>query len=186
MKRVGDNPPARFPEDKDIEEASAPWWIAKVKPRQDKALALDCIKGNIEYYLPMITKVTRRKDNNKPRKSILPLFAGYLSFCATTGSQNKLYATGRVVSIIEIKNQKHFIEEMRQIYRTLQKGISLEPVQVYSPGTTVRVFSGPLAGIVGVITRVQNVDKLILSVQGLGRAAMVIDAANVKPLQEAA
>jgi transcription termination/antitermination protein NusG len=184
MKRIGENPPARFPENARIDEAASPWWIAKVKPRQEKALAFDCIKNNIEYYLPLITKVTRRKDNNKPRKSILPLFAGYISFCAPAGKQNLLYATDRVVSILEIKNQRHFIEEISQIYRALSSNMPLEPALVYAPGTLVRVQSGPLAGISGVITRVQNIDKLILSVKGLGQAAMVIDAANVKEVPQ--
>jgi len=42
MKRVSENPPARFPA-RTIHEAEGVWWIAKVMPRQEKALAFDCI-----------------------------------------------------------------------------------------------------------------------------------------------
>jgi transcription antitermination factor NusG len=183
MKRVDENPPARFPEGKVISASEAPWWIAKLKPRQEKAMAFDLIKRDIEYYLPMITKVTRRKDNNKPRKSILPLFAGYISFCASPPFQRELFATNRIVNLIEIRYQKRFIEELGQIYRTLEMGIPLEPVDVsYEPGTEVTVLYGPARGIKGVVTKTQNVSKLILSVEGLGHAAMVVDAAAVKPV----
>jgi hypothetical protein len=75
MKRVDENPPTRHPAGP-ISESKEPWWVAKVKPRQEKAIAFDLIARSIDYYLPMFTKVVRRKDNNKPRKSILSLFPG--------------------------------------------------------------------------------------------------------------
>ena len=77
MRRMSDNPPSRYPE-RPIADAEQPWFVAHVKPRMEKAVADDCVRKAIEYYLPMVTKVTRRKDNNKPRKSVLPLFPGYI------------------------------------------------------------------------------------------------------------
>jgi len=181
MKRVSENPPSRFP-DRPIREAAHPWWVAKIKPRQEKALAFDFIKNNVEYYLPLVTKVTRRKDNNKPRKSVLPLFPGYISFCAAEGNAANVYKTGRVVSIIEIRHQRRFSEELTQIYQALESGVVLEPVSVsYPPGTPVYVHAGPLKGIRGIITRVQDSERLVLSVAGLGQASMIIDSAYVKP-----
>jgi transcription antitermination factor NusG len=181
MKRVSENPPSRFP-DRPIGAGADPWWVAKVKPRQEKAIAFDFIKSNIEYYLPLVTKVTRRKDNNKPRKSVLPLFPGYISFCVAEGGAASVYKTGRVVSIIEIRHQNRFKSELTQIYQALESGIPLEPVEAaYPPGMPVYVHAGPLRGIRGVITRVQDSDRLVLSVSGLGQASMLIDSAFVKP-----
>ena len=37
------NPPARFPK-RTIREATDPWWIVKVKSRQEKALANDFLE----------------------------------------------------------------------------------------------------------------------------------------------
>jgi transcription antitermination factor NusG len=184
MKRVNENPPSRFPA-RTIAEASAPWWVAKVKPRQEKAIAFDFMKNEIEYYLPLVTKITRRKDNNKPRKSVLPLFPGYISFCSQEANATDVYKTGRVVSIIEIRHQRKFGEELSQIYQALESGVALEPLgdtSLYPPGTKVFIHAGPLRGIQGVITRVQDSDRLVLSVAGLGQASMLIDAAFVKPI----
>jgi transcription termination/antitermination protein NusG len=184
MKRVGENPPSRFP-DRLISAAETPWWVAKIKPRQEKALAFDFIKNNIEYYLPLIVKVTRRKDNNKPRKSVLPLFPGYISFCSKDTPVRSVYRTGRVVSVISIKYQRRFIEELTQIYQAIETGVVLEPLAFsYPPGATVAVISGPLRGLRGVIARVNDSDRLVLSVSGLGQASMVIDAAMVKPVED--
>jgi transcription antitermination factor NusG len=182
MKRVDENPPARFPQ-RPIAEAQGLWWVAKVKPRQEKAIAADFIKKNIEYYLPFVTKVTRRKDNNKPRKSVLPLFPGYISFCGPEAGATSIYKTGRVVSIIEIRHQRRFSDELTQIYRALSTGAALEPISAsYPPGTAVYVYTGPLRGVQGVITRIQDSQRFVLSVAGLGQASMVIDAAFVKPI----
>jgi transcription antitermination factor NusG len=184
MKRLSENPPARFPA-RPIGKAEGPWWIAKVKPRQEKALAFDLVRNHIEYYLPMVVHVTRRRDNNKPRKSVLPLFPGYISFCGTEAVPRDIYRTGRVVSIITIKYQERFIREIGQIYQAIETGAVLDPLSVsYSPGTTVVVSAGPLRGLTGVIARVQDSDRLVLSVAGLGQASMVIDAAMVKPVDD--
>ena len=183
MRKVSDNPPTRFPE-RPIGEAQDPWFVAHVKPRQEKALADDCRHLAIEYYLPMVTHVTRRKDNNKPRKSILPLFPGYISFAGTQETHHKLYATGRIASLIVIKHQKKFIAELSQIYSLLENGVPLEPCDFpFTEGTEVRVQAGPLLGIEGVVISIRNQQKLVLSVEGLGQAVMTIDAAMVKPLE---
>ncbi len=183
MKRVNENPPARFPA-RPIADAAGPWWIAKVKPRQEKALAFDFVRGNVEYYLPQVTHVTRRRDNNKPRKSVLPLFPGYISFCSAESEAGSIYKTGRVVSVIQIKYQQRFVRELTQIYQAIETGAVLDPVSVsYPPGTPVSVVAGPLRGLTGVISRIQDADRLVLSVSGLGHASMVIQASMVKPIQ---
>jgi len=169
MKRVSENPPQRFPD----------------KPRQEKAIAFDFIKNNIEYYLPLIVKVTRRKDNNKPRKSILPLFPGYISFCADNFTAPKIYKTGRVVSVITVKNQKRFLEDLMQIYYALENGADLMPVnERYEEGDLVYISDGPFKGLKGTISKIHENNRLILSVNGLGKASMSININFVKPISK--
>jgi len=184
MRKVSDNPPARFP-DRPIGEATLPWFVAHVKPRQEKAAADDCLRLAVEYYLPMFTHVTRRKDNNKPRKSVLPLFPGYISFTGMQETKHRLYATGRIAHIIEIKQQAKFIRELSQVYYLLEKGTLLEPyIFPYAKGTEVCIQTGPLRGIRGVITSVKNQNRLILSVEGLGLAMTTVDASTVLPVDK--
>jgi len=184
MKRISENPPARYP-NRAIADAQLPWWVAKVKPRQEKALAFDFIANNIEYYLPLVTHVTRRKDNNKPRKSVLPLFPGYISFCAREPHADGVYKTGRIVSIIEIRNQQHFCRELGQIAATLETGVRLEPVgESLPPGTPVCIQTGQLRGICGTIISLHGTNRLVLSVTGLGQASMIVDAASVSPIKQ--
>jgi transcription antitermination factor NusG len=63
--------------------------------------------------------------------------------------------------------------------------MSLEPcLETYPAGTRVLVISGPLRGIKGVISKIHNQNKLILSVDGLGQAAISVDSSQVKPINE--
>jgi transcriptional antiterminator RfaH len=185
MKRVSENPPARYPQ-RPIHDSVGTWWIAKVKPRQEKALAFDCISSEFEYYFPMVTKVTRRRDNNKPRKSVLPLFPGYLSFCVAAGLERMMWSTGRIVNLVEVRHQKHFKKELEQIYFTLDLGMPLEPItdiEAIEPGMLVEVISGPLKGMHGTVQRTQGAHRLILSVEGLGRAALTVDSSIIRILE---
>lgn len=184
MLPLSKTPPTRFPE-RAIQEATGLWWVAKVKPRQEKALASDCIERNIEYYLPMYIKAQRRKDNNKLRKSALCLFPGYFCYCPKTGFQQELFSTGRIVNLVEVRNQKRFIRELTQIYSTIDLGVAIEPcpLEQFTPGQYVEVVTGPLRGVKGTLVKVQSGHKLILSVDILGRAAIVVDAATVKVIE---
>lgn len=183
MLPLSENPPTRYPS-RPIHESTDKWWVAKVKPRQEKALAHDLVKWDVEYYLPMYTKIARRKDNNKRRKSILCLFPGYLSFCSQIGFEREIYTSNRIVNLVEVKNQSHFKKELEQIYHTLDLGISLEPVDslMMKPGQLVLVESGPMKGIQGTIVKIHSGHKLIISVDLLGMAAVSIDASLVKAL----
>ena len=184
MIPLSKNPPSRFPAEP-ITMTDAPWWVAKVKPRQEKALAFDLMERSIEYYLPMYKKTTRRRDNNKPRKTILCLFSGYISFRPALRTERTIFATNRVVSLVQVRNQTHFVKQLNQIYHTLDLGVALEPcphAADLAPGQPVEVVAGPMRGITGTVIKMQSTQKLILSVDILGKAAVTIDASLIKPL----
>lgn len=188
MIPLSKNPPSRYPE-RSILEAEHRWWVAKIKSRQEKALAGDLLERKIEYFLPMYTKVTRRNDNNKPRKTILCLFPGYISFCPHKGFEREVFATNRVINLVEVRNQKRFMNQLEQIYLAFNRGISLQPIdnsEEYDIGQEVTVTSGPMYGLRGTIARIQSKHKLILSVEMLGKAAISIDTALVKSAEGAA
>lgn len=182
MIRLSENPPTRHPA-RPIHDAAFPWWVAKVKPRQEKALAFDLMEREIEYYLPLVTRVTRRKDNNKPRKSIVCLFPGYISVALPKEDIRFLYTSNRIVNVVEIRNQKRFINQLDQVYHAMDLGLALEPIsdlEQFTEGQQVEVEVGPMKGTIGTIAKVRKGNCLILSVEGLGKAAVAIDASQVK------
>lgn len=174
-------PPSRFPV-APIEQAQGRWWLAKVKPRQEKQLAFDFVDFKVEYYLPLYKKVTFRPGTNKKRISVVPLFPGYI--CFAQDIPKDIFRTGRVVDIIEIKNQSRFVQEISSIYAAIENGYVVQPftgtVELKTP---VEIISGSLKGIKGIVSTIKDQSTVVLEVGGLGAASVVIDISQLKILQ---
>ena len=74
MLKLSENPPIMWPEEKSICDFSGLWWVAHTKSRNEKALAQDLIRKDINYFLPMNWKVHRRRG--RKIRSLLPLLSG--------------------------------------------------------------------------------------------------------------
>lgn|SRR5512133_2473366 len=171
-------PPSRYPE-RPIDKAAFRWWIAKVKPRQEKQLAFDFIDNGVEYYLPIYKKITYRPGTNKKRIFDVPLFPGYICFAQDV--PQKIFVTGRVVNLIEVKNQNKFVSELSAIYFALEHGICVEPLDnTFTIESQVEVVSGPLKGICGVVASIRNSRQLVIEVDSLGAAVIQIDMGDVR------
>jgi transcription antitermination factor NusG len=171
-------PPSRYPE-RSIDLADSRWWIAKVKPRQEKQLAFDFINNGVEYYLPIYKKVTFRPGTNKKRVFDVPLFPGYI--CFAQDIPQKIFVTGRVVNLIEVKNQKKFMSELGAIYFALEHGVCVEPLEdTFTVESKVEVVSGPLKGLCGIVASIRNSKQLVVEVDNLGSAVVQIDMCDVR------
>jgi hypothetical protein len=177
------NPPSRFPEGP-INQGDNPWWVAKLKSRQEKAFAFDLLNREIEYYLPMYTNITKRKDNGKNRKSILPLFSGYLSFCTDEITAQSLFSTNRMASLIKIKAQKGFVKQLNQIYHTIDLKLPIAPLTLsnLSLGQEIVIDAGPMRGTKGHVVKNLTNNMVAISIEGLGMAAITIDSTLVNAI----
>ncbi len=174
--------PPRFP-DRPLDQAQERWWVAKVKPRQEKQLAADFYKDGIEYYLPLYVKNTPRPGTKHNRIFHVPLFSGYISFAQN--QPHDIYKSGRVVNLIEIRHQQRFIRELNQIYYAQKGNAPLEPVgDTFAEGTPVKIIHGPFAGICGIVSKDPLSTRLILSVECLGNAALQIERSWIKQIEE--
>lgn len=164
----------RWPQDRSIEDDRGHWRVAYVKPRNEKALAIDCQQAGVPYYLPLYVKRSRRRDNNKTRKSVLPLFPGYFPFVDAEGGKSKLQQTNRVVHIIDIDDQDAFVRDLEQIRHAVNSGLAVEATAYIAEGQKVRVIEGPLQGLTGIVNRVDtNRSRLVITVDALKMAVEV-------------
>jgi transcription antitermination factor NusG len=172
MDKPNDAPLIRYP-DRPLSEAPERWWIAKVKPRQEKLLAVDLRERHVEYFLPLIIKNTPRPGAKSARLFTVPLFPGYICFAQNTPKD--IFSTGRVVNLMDVRNQGRFIRECDQILRVINGQVPIAPLEEYVAGMPVAVEFGPLKGLEGIIAEVRGNSRLVLSVEGLGRACVTID-----------
>jgi transcription antitermination factor NusG len=92
--------------------------------------------------------------------------------------------TNRVANLIEVHDKEQFVAELSAIEKVLRLGRPLLPHKYLKCGQMYRMTGGPLMGIEGQLTRIDNAARLILKVDMLGQAVSVsIDADMVEPVQ---
>ena len=173
MYRVNENPLDRYPAGRPLNADQGGWMVARLKSRMEKALAHELAQRNTGYYLPLYTKRTIRPDNRKPRKSVCPLFPGYIAFVQDGQSGRWLKSHPKVAGVLAVLNQGKFIRELEQIQRVLASGAGFEIRPAYQAGDEVKIIQGPLRGLAGIIERLGKKTKLLVSVEMFGQTLAV-------------
>lgn len=165
----------------------AHWWALRTKANFEKTVADQLGGRQLEAFLPTYRTFSKRKDR---RKIItLPLFSGYV-FVHTNLSDfdNRLRVsqTRGVVQIIggpegPIPVRKTEIDNIRLLCDSERL---LEPWARIEVGKPVRIVSGGLAGVIGVVIEIKGKGKrIICNVNLLNRAvAAELQADEVEPV----
>ncbi|OGS35947.1 MAG: hypothetical protein A2293_07780 [Elusimicrobia bacterium RIFOXYB2_FULL_49_7] len=173
MYRLDDNPKPRFPENRPLQDETGFWIVAHLKSRREKAFALEMTHKGISYYLPLYVKRTRRKDNNKPRKSICPLFGGYVAVAPQPDQMERLLQSPNVAGTVKVVDQKRFTRELCHIETLLAQDLEFQLHPRLLSGTRVRVVAGMLKGLEGEVVRMEDKSRLQVSVDLFGQAVSV-------------
>jgi transcriptional antiterminator RfaH len=149
------------------------WWCLHTKPRQEKAIARELRKAGIAYYLPQAKKAGRTPKGRRT-ESVVPLFAGYMFVRGKHEDRQVALRGNRVVAILEVPDQALLEHDLRQINTMINSGLIVTETTTVPVGTTVRVASGPLTGVIGKVIKRANGDQFVAVVQFLGRGATVL------------
>jgi transcription antitermination factor NusG len=163
------------------------WYALRTRYQHEKTVAALLAWKGFETFLPTYRAVRHWKD--RKRQLWLPLFPGYLFVENAADRKLQVVSTPGVCSIISVAGIPALIasEEIDSIRRAVASNYSLEPHPFLADGDTVRVKSGPLAGIDGIVVRKKkDLCRLVISVQMLGRSAAVeIDASDIDTIAPA-
>ena len=171
MLKADENPPITWPQNACVADFQGCWWVAHTKSRNEKALAMDLMTKDINYFLPMSWRV--RNVRGRKIRTLLPLFGGYLFLCGDERQRVESLRTNRIANIISVDNQQQLVEELSDIQRAIQAGAVLLPHKYIEKGQKCRITAGPLMGMEGVVTRTRGVTALVLQIDMLGQAAGV-------------
>ena len=171
MLKDSENPPITWPEDKSITGFEGTWWVAHTKSRNEKALAWQLVRKEVQYFLPMTWKVSRKKG--RTIRSLLPVFSGYLFFCGQEQDRLEVLKTNRVANLIPVNNQARLVKELMPIETVLRSGQTVMPHEYLRIGQRCRVIAGPLMGTEGLVVQTPKKTRLVLQVDMLGQAASV-------------
>jgi transcription antitermination factor NusG len=173
MLRLAENPPMKWPP-KSSARAVDRWVVAYCKPRQEKALAWDLMRLRIGYFLPMVLRES--SSGGRRRRNLYPLFPSYVFFSGDEQERLRVLKTERIVRMIDVAEaeQPRLCDELAALEKVIES--SPESIELYPrivPGALVRIATGPMKNVEGVVLQSHNKRKLWLGVSVLGVGATV-------------
>ena len=165
-------------------EAKPPeWYAVHTRSHFERQIAAELTGRGVESYLPAFEEVHQWKD--RKQRVEIPLFPGYL-FARFSDSPQRRLAVLQARGVVRILGDSGAIEpvpeEQIEAVRLLLNAKA--PCFVHPflrEGTRVRVKRGALANLEGILVRVKNEARLVISIPLLSQsAAAEIDIRNVE------
>jgi len=154
-----------------------PWYGIRTRSNHERVAAVVLGGKGYEPYLPLYSRQRRRDD--AVVRSEHALFPGYL-FCRFDAKKRlPILMTTGVISVVGFGREPVPIpdEEIEAVKAVLNSGLPAEPCPYLREGQRVRVKSGSLDGVEGILVRKKTQLRMILSVTMLQRSISVeIDA----------
>jgi transcription antitermination factor NusG len=158
----------------EVQEATAlAWYALQTRHQHEKSITNILAEKGFEVFCPTYQELHRWKDRKK--EVTLPLFPGYLFFANGLDRKLDLLSTPGVCTIVSFGNTPAPVAppEIEAIRRAMLSPRTVAPHPFLREGDKVRLKSGPLAGIEGILQRRKDGYRLVLSVELLGRSVAV-------------
>jgi transcription antitermination factor NusG len=157
------------------------WYALHVRPRFESTVEQQLGGKGYEVFLP--TYAIKRRWSDRIKTVIQPLFPGYVFCRFDVNARLPILVTPGVNSIIGVGKTPVPVnlEEITAIRSVMDSGVASFPCDYIRDGESVRVESGPLEGLVGIVQRSKNSERLVVSLTLLMRSVSVeIDRTWVK------
>ena len=157
-------------------------WHALYTRHQHEKLVAHALTGKgFDIFLPLYRTVHRWKDRWKELE--LPLFPNYLFILGGLDRMLNILTTPGVHSLVAWGGRPADIpqNEIDAVRRLVESPLRIQQHPFIKCGDRVRIKSGPLEGIEGILVRSKSAYRLVLSVEMLARSAAVeVDVSMVE------
>jgi len=160
------------------------WYALTTQPRHEKVVAEQLQSKAIEAFLPLLTTPSRWKD----RQVMIdrPIFPGYVFTHIDLRLRSSIFSTPGVLRMLSFNGRPAAIDdaEIEAIRRCLEGGKNPEARPYLATGELVRVKSGALAGLNGLVTRHKNQCRIVVSIALIHQSVSVeIDAGALESIE---
>lgn len=161
---------------------SGHWWALYTLSRREKDLMRRLNAQQISFYCPTTEKKSR-SPSGRMRTSHLPLFTGYVFAFGSHEDRVAAQATNCVARWMEVVDDKGLVADLRRIRLLIASGMPVTLESKLEPGDLVRIKSGSLMGLEGVVLRRDQKSRLVVSVDFLQKGASVeVEEMNLEPV----
>jgi transcription antitermination factor NusG len=163
------------------------WNVVYTRHQHERFVAEALRRNGFEVFFPTYTVIRRWTDRKKYLS--LPLFPCYVFLRSCFEQRWNFFATPGMHSLVMFGGSPAWVSELEidAIRLAVESTFRVEPHPFLSCGDWVRIKSGPLAGLEGILVRKKGISRLILSLEPLGKSVAVeVDALSVQPLSHRA
>ena len=157
------------------------WYALFTRYQHEKSVTPSLSNKSYEVYLPLYRSVRRWQDRAK--QLWLPLFPCYMFIREGMDRQLQILTTPGVIHIVKWGGQPAVVPQPQvdAVRQIIESGLIVETHPYLQCGDRIRVKTGPLMGLEGILTRKKGVTRLVVSMEMLGRSAAVeIDVLNAE------
>ena len=157
------------------------WYAAYTYAKHEKRVAHQLEERLIESFLPTYRSVRRWKDRRKVLE--LPLFPSYVFVQLSRENRIDLLRLPGVLGLVCFQGKPAPVEttEIENLRQGLGDPSIMHPHPYLKAGRKVRIRSGSMAGVEGVLVRKRDSTRIVLSISLLQRSVSVdIDEADVE------
>ncbi len=159
------------------------WLAAYTRSRHESHVADQLSVKGVESLLPTYERFSRWSD--RVRRSMAPLFPGYVFVHVSTEERIPVLQTVGVVNIVSVAGKPVPLgeEEIERMRTCAAHASMVEPHPFLRIGHRVRVKHGPFAGWEGILVEKQNGARLVITVEQIMKSVAInIHRADVEPV----
>lgn len=149
------------------------WYALYTRHHHEKSIARILTAKGFTVFLPLYATPRQWKDRTKI--VTLPLFSCYVFIQGGLQRQLDILVTPGIHGFVCSAGLPATIptREIDCIRQAVERCVKIEPHPFIHCGDRVRVKTGPLEGIEGILVRKKNFSRLVLTVELLGKSAAV-------------
>lgn len=164
-------------------DVALPWFALRVRSRAEKTVSVTLQGRGFETLCP--TFLDRRRYSDRFKTIDSALFPGYLFCRLDPNDRLPVLSSPGVESIVGFGSQPHPVDlhEIEALSAVIRSGVLARPYPFLKVGQRVRVESGPLSQLEGILVATKSEYRLVLSVTLLQRSIIAeLDSAHVRPI----
>lgn len=155
-------------EEQQLSGITFPWYGIRTRPNHERVAATLLRGKGYEPYLPVYRRTAGRSEESA-------LFPGYV-FCRFDARKRlPILTTTGVIAVLSFGREPAPIpdQEIEVVRAVLNAGLPAEPCPYLHEGQHVRVKSGSLEGVEGILVKKKNEFRMIVSITMLQRSISV-------------
>ena len=150
--------------------SAAPWYVCVTKPRQEPYAAIKLQEQGYEFYLPMLVSWARKSGVWCKHQTVMFPRYGFVRPASVGQAIGPVRSTPGVAGLVKFGPILACLSDDRvaALRSLVAASAACMPQQPFEPGKQVVFSSGPLAGLVGIVSSVAA-QRVLVMMSLLGR-----------------